>query len=774
LSLPTINPDDIITSPQLPEPARVIQVIPLGASLRIMAVGVESNQFYDRTFTPEEITVRRVTFAADGERFRLAALAERIRAAAQYDPQFAIGVSQIEPLPHQIDAVYNYLLRSPRIRFLLADDPGAGKTIMAGLLLKELEQRGAIERVLVVTPANLTMQWQDELREKFSSDFTIIRREQFVAHSGHDLWHKHPRAIMSVDFARRKEVRDTFEGVKWDLVIVDEAHKMAAYQYGEKVEKTQAYQLGEALSERADHPLLMTATPHRGNIDNFRLLMALLDKDMFQSNEGLSEVLRQSQMPGFLRRLKERMVDFDNKPLFPPREVETTRYELSGVEKELYDTVTDYVSKRFERAEQIADDRARRNVALALMVLQRRLASSLRAIRRSLERREEKLKERLQGMRTGSIAPAPFIPTLDEDVDEDEERWEQEDEALGVVVSQRGIREMELEIEEVHRLWELASRAEEEAERTDCERKLAELRRLLKDPLVDGKDLWQSGEKLLIFTENRDTLDYLVEKFMAWGFKVAQIYGGMSQDDRRAAQARFKDVEGAQIMVATEAAGEGINLQFCRLMVNYDIPWNPNRLEQRMGRIHRFGQKFSVKIFNLVARNTREGNVLDKVLEKLEQMRRDLGKDNVYDIIGDLLSAADLADLVQRAVTERQSLDEIRAAVSSAVDSNEQRRKMQAALVEALAANMMSPAALEEIHEQVLMMLLDYEPIPAPAEGAPAPTLPDAHQPLAAAPKTIETWAQTNIVEPYLEQLRGRRRHRVMCARPTCSARWRR
>jgi hypothetical protein len=390
-----------------------------------MAVGVESNQFYDRTFIPDEITIRRVTFAADGERFRLAALAERIRAAAQYDPQFAIGVSQIEPLPHQIDAVYNYLLRSPRIRFLLADDPGAGKTIMAGLLLKELEQRGAVERVLVVTPANLTMQWQDELREKFSSGFTIIRREQFVAHSGQDLWHKHPRAIMSVDFARRKEVRDTFEGVKWDLVIVDEAHKMAAYQYGEKVEKTQAYQLGEALSERADHLLLMTATPHRGNIDNFRLLMALLDKDMFQSNEGLSEVLRQSQMPIFLRRLKERMVDFDNKPLFPPREVETTRYELSGVEKELYDAVTDYVSKRFERAEQIADDRARRNVALALMVLQRRLASSLRAIPKSLERREEKLKERLQGMRTGSIAPMPVIPTLDEEVDEDEERWAQ-------------------------------------------------------------------------------------------------------------------------------------------------------------------------------------------------------------------------------------------------------------------------------------------------------------------------------------------------------------
>src|SRR6266508_2452613 len=273
---------------------------------------------------------------------------------------------------------------------------------MAGLLLKELAQRGVVERVLVVTPANLTMQWQDELREKFNSDFTIIRREQFVAHSGHDLWQKHPRAIMSVDFAKREEIRATFEGVKWDLVIVDEAHKMAAYQYGEKVEKTQAYQLGEALSDRTDHLLLMTATPHRGNADNFRLLLALLDRDLFQTNEGMAQMLQQTQMPIFLRRLKERMVDFDNKKIFPPRSVDTVPYELTGIEKDLYDAVTDYVGKRFQRAEQLTDERARRNVGLALMVLQRRLASSLRAIRKSLARREEKLKDKLQALRTGT------------------------------------------------------------------------------------------------------------------------------------------------------------------------------------------------------------------------------------------------------------------------------------------------------------------------------------------------------------------------------------
>lgn len=697
----SLQPDDIFTSPQIHEPVRVVQVIPQGARWRIKAVGVESNQFYDRVFTPDEITVRRVTFNADGERFRLAVLAERIHAAAQFDPQFAIGLAQIDPLPHQLDAVYNYLLRSPRIRFLLADDPGAGKTIMAGLLLKELECRGAVERVLVVAPANLTMQWQDEMRDRFSTDFTVIRREQLQANPGADIWRQHPRAIMSVDFAKREDVRATFEGATWDLVIVDEAHKMAAYQYGDKVEKTQAYQLGEALSERTDHLLLMTATPHRGNPDNFRLLLALLDKDLFQRNLDLGNILRQSELPIFLRRLKERMVRFDNTPIFPPRSVDTLAYDLDGIEKDLYDAVTDYVSKRFQRAEQLTDDRARRNVGLALMVLQRRLASSLRAIRKSLARREARLAEKLQVIRSGAIVPAAPPPVLlDDDSEDDEERWQQEDLALGVTPAQT-VHEIELEIQEVHYLHDLAQMAEDEAERTDCERKLAELRRVLRGPLVEGKNLWESGEKLLVFTENRDTLDYLVEKFVGWGFTVAQIYGGMKQEERRAAQAFFKKADGAQILVATEAAGEGINLQFCRLMVNYDIPWNPNRLEQRMGRIHRYGQEHSVQIFNLVADNTREGDVLVAVLEKLGQMREDLGKENVYDIIGDLLSAAELADLVQRAIKERQSLDEIRAVVATTVDANEQRRTMQAALVDALASDMMSPDALEQIREQV-------------------------------------------------------------------------
>jgi len=703
--------NDVFTSPQIPEPARVKSVIWTGTHFEIEAVGLTTNQYYERTFTPAEIAVRRITLGADGPRFRLALLAERIRAAAQYDPQFAVGVSQVDPLPHQIDAVYNYMLKSPRIRFLLADDPGAGKTIMAGLLLRELEQRGALERTLVIAPANLTMQWQDELRLKFNRDFAIIKREQLLAQSGSDLWRSHPRAIMSMDFARRPDVRKAFEGATWDLIIVDEAHKMAAYRYGKKVEKTQAYQLGEVLSKRTDHLLLMTATPHRGNPENFRLLLALLDADLFEQPEQFEQILRQRQMPIFLRRLKEQLKDFDGRPLFPPRAVETLTYELTGSEKDLYEAVTDYVSNRFQRAARLTSERARRNVGLALLVLQRRMASSLRAIRTSLERREARLRQQLAEIQANpalltGASPHPlweqhdYIDEADEQWDDDEARWELEEDLLAEAFFVKSIGELEQEIAEVQALRELATEAENEAVANGRERKLEQLYRALHKPLVAGNNLWEMNEKLLVFTENKDTLTYLVEQFRAWGFTVTQIAGGMTQEERRAAQAEFKRPDGAQILVATDAAGEGINLQFCRLMVNYDIPWNPNRLEQRMGRIHRYGQRFSVKIFNLVAENTREGSVLATLLTKLDQMRDDLGNDLVYDIIGDLLSSSELADLLQQAVVNRQSLDEIRASITGLVDTNEQRRRIETALTDALATDALNTETLAALRER--------------------------------------------------------------------------
>ena len=528
----------------------------------------------------------------------------------------------------------------------------------------------------------------------------MLSGQSFRDNPGNKVWERYPQAIISIDLAKREGKRETLDGYHWDMVVVDEAHRMSADKYGRNINKTQSYQLGEVLRDHTHHFLLMTATPHRGKVDNFRLLLSLLDRDMFGEASDLRRILRQKDLPIFLRRMKENLVDFDGKLLFPPRKVETIRYELQGAELQLYEDLTEYVTKRYELVEQMTDKRARNSFGLALAILQRRMASSLRSIRTSLKRRQEKLEKKLKEQKE---SPTPKDATYDDTDKTDEERWAEEDILLGIPF------DTSREIEEVERLYQLALQAEQEAEQlnnnqdTNVERKLQELHKVMHDPLDDGRTLWESGEKLLIFTENRDTLDYLVEKFKAWGFTVAKIHGSMGREERAKAQDHFRDPHGAQVLVATEAAGEGINLQFCRLMVNYDIPWNPNRLEQRMGRIHRYGQKYSAHIFNLVAANTREGNVLATLLEKVKQMRHDLGKENVYDVIGDLLSATELAELVQKAVREQQSLDEIQKAVSETIGRNEKRyQEAQEWLSNALAdEQVMTQEVLDKIQNRV-------------------------------------------------------------------------
>ena len=230
--------------------------------------------------------------------FRLAAEAHRIRLAFQYDPHFAVSVSQVDPLPHQMDAVYTHLLTQPRIRFLIADDPGAGKTIMAGLTIKELKFRGLIERTLIITPANLTDQWRRELHDKFGETFTVVNRSTVSASYGRNVWDDSPQCIASVDFvARQDDILNMLRDVHWDLVIVDEAHKMAAYRYGARVNKTQRYALGEFLRERTDHYLFLTATPHKGDSDNFALLLQLLDQDLYVTGKILAEASAHGRKP---------------------------------------------------------------------------------------------------------------------------------------------------------------------------------------------------------------------------------------------------------------------------------------------------------------------------------------------------------------------------------------------------------------------------------------------------------------------------------------------
>jgi len=677
-TLPIVT-GSILEGPYWPEPVRVLSVQLRDRRIEIHAVGLQTERYFSNLLdlaafrTSVSVTAREapLTFAANPTHFRLAVEAHRIRLAHEYDPHFAVSISQIDPLPHQLEAVYHYMLRRPRVRFLLADDPGAGKTIMAGLLLKELKYRGIIESTLVVTPANLTDQWQREMREKFGETFTVVNRATLEAFQGKSVWEANPQCITSIDFAKQENVLDKLRAIRWDLVIVDEAHKMAAYRYGRKTKKTARYQLGEVLSERADHLAFLTATPHKGDPENFLLLLRLLDPDLYASTAILRQAVQRREHPIFLRRMKEDMVGFDGKPLFPPRHAQTIGYRLSPLERELYEVVTRYVENHFQRAFREGN----RNVQLALIVLQRRLASSLRAIRKSLENRRNRLWEVQRLGRLLLEEPAEVWVEDLEDLPE-AERWRIEDEAVGRFTMARDLEELAREIEELDRLLALARRAEA----VGTERKLEELRGVLQQ-----ENLFHSDEKLLIFTEARDTLDYLVEKLRGWGFRVTQIHGGMRLGDRETpgtrlhAEREFRDLQGAQIMVATEAAGEGINLQFCHLMVNWDIPWNPNRLEQRMGRIHRYGQTQEVFIYNLVATDTREGSVLAALLKKLEAMRQDLGN-RVYDVVGELVEGVRLEQLFREALARRRSFDEIRQEMEARLDEEARERIRQATL----------------------------------------------------------------------------------------------
>ncbi|MFI5457785.1 MAG: DEAD/DEAH box helicase, partial [Isosphaerales bacterium] len=651
-----------LEGPHWTEPVKVLVVKARGTRVDVQAVGLHTKRLWNKLLKAEDFDgAIKITQAGElaaltgnATHFRLAAEAHRIRLAFQYDPHFAVSVSQVDPLPHQMDAVYSHLLTQPQIRFLIADDPGAGKTIMAGLTLKELKFRGLVERTLIVTPANLTDQWRRELQDKFGETFTVVNRGTVGAAYARNVWDDNPQCITSIDFvARQDDILNLMRDVRWDLCVVDEAHKMAAYRYGQKVNKTQRYEFGEFLRDRTDHFLFLTGTPHKGDPDNFALLLQLLDKDLYVTGDILAEASAQDENRIMIRRLKEDMKRFDGSPCFPPRKVQTLPYKLTPEELALYEAVTDYVRNNFQRAEAAEN----RNVGLALTVLQRRLASSMAAIRLSLGRRLKRLRD-LQKL--GKLKQE--YGELPEDLDDlpEAERWHFEDDLVERLTMAGTMAELETEIEELERLVNLAKTNEKNVPET----KFEELRSVVSQH-VSGRD-----ERLLVFTEHKDTLDFLVRKLTDLGFHCCTIHGGMSLEKRIDAEREFFERK-PSVMVATEAAGEGINLQFCSLMVNYDIPWNPNRLEQRMGRIHRYKQEREVMIFNLVAKNTREGEVMDRLLRKLEDMRKALGSDRVYDVIGEIMPAPKFDSLMKDWLTKRRTMVEILADIDLQTDETQ-------------------------------------------------------------------------------------------------------
>ncbi len=585
----------------------------------------------------------------------LALEAKRYRYAALYNPTLAISVSKVDPLPHQIEAVWQ-VIKQPRIRFLIADDPGAGKTIMAGLIAKELKLRNQVKRILIVSPGHLVTQWTQEMKVKFEENFTQVTRALVNAYPHENVWDREQQLITSMDFARQDEIRSAIANTHFDLIIVDEAHKMAAYQYGDKTEKTKRYQLGECLSNSTTHLLFLTATPHRGDPENFRLFLDLLEPGFFADATQIRESINNRENPLFIRRVKEDLKDFEGKKLFLPRHVQTKPFRLgaeSEREMELYNALSEYIREQYNRFSE--DSQKRNNIAFALVILQRRLASSTHALCISLQRRQKRLTELLESV-TLQVDTAPTDQQRDEIEDLGEaERWEREQqwEVLSVAENRE---ELEDEIETLKHLERNAQQIID----SEKEIKLQQLKKAL-----DELDTQYPNQKILIFTEYFDTLDYLQQKVKNWGYSVSTIDGKMPHQKRVEAQQTFENE--TQVLIATEAAGEGINLQFCHLMINYDLPWNPNRLEQRMGRIHRYGQKKEVHVINLVASDTREGAVFNRLFEKLDTIRDALGRDRVYDVIGELFPKRNLAQLMLEAAASTrdhaQLLDEIEASL---------------------------------------------------------------------------------------------------------------
>ena len=625
-------------------------------------------------------------FTTPAEIVRIVAEGERLAYGYLYNPAFASEASSIDPLPHQRIAVYDYMLDQPRLRFLLADDAGAGKTIMAGLYIREMLARRLIRRVLIVPPAGLVSNWEREMHTLFSLPFRVVAGSE--AKSGNPFQGLDSNLlIVSMDTLAGEKMFGRLQEPDvhpYDLVIFDESHKLAADRQPDfTVRKTDRYKLAEALAgvrtddERwqlawgARHLLLLTATPHMGKDYPYYCLWRLLEPETLATFDAFSAYPLDSRNRHFIRRTKEEMVRFDESPIYPQRVSDTLSYDLTqGVisEQRLYEETTAYIENYYNRAKILNRSAAR----LAMSIFQRRLASSTYALLRSFERRLEKLDNLIEAIRSGKLSTRDLEVmqkkldatqdaldemTADEEdiIDGHEESEVVEDHLLGGLVKVSLV-ELEAERIKVNNLLSLANKVYEQGQESKFER----LRQIIRDPEFQN-------EKMIIFTEHRDTLYFLVRRLEGIGYagQVAQIHGGKSahpnpytgQSERDEQVEFFRkpvDEGGARFLVATDAAGEGINLQFCWLMINYDVPWNPARLEQRMGRIHRYKQTHDpVVILNLVAGKTREGRVLKTLLNKLERIRKELGSDKVFDVVGRLFEGISLKAYMERVLSEK-------------------------------------------------------------------------------------------------------------------------
>lgn len=604
------------------------------------------------------------SFDASASDFKLVAEAQRITLAGLFDPMLAVATSDVRPLPHQIRAVYGELLPRTPLRFLLADDPGAGKTIMAGLYIKELILRDDVKQCLIVAPGGLVEQWQDELFFKFGLRFDLLNNQLIDANVNVNVFESNPLLIARMDqLSRNEELQTQLKETEWDLIIVDEAHRMGAHYFGGKLEKTKRFQLGEVLGDVARHLLLMTATPHSGKEEDFQLFLTLLDRDRF---EGKNKVTADTS--GIMRRMvKEDLLTFEGKKLFPERIAETVPYQLTALEYDLYEQVTDYVREGMNRADRIGGKR-KNTIGFALTVLQRRLASSPEAIYKSLVRRSERLERKRQEILSGTYSESERsvdLEGLDSDDFNAEEIEELEEELLDAATAAQTVEELNSELLELAGLAKVAKQVRD----LGSDRKWTELSTILQDnALTADKNGWP--RKFIVFTEHRDTLGYLqarISSLLGRPDAVRAIHGGVRRGERRQITEEFTKNRDCQILLATDAAGEGLNLQAAHLMVNYDLPWNPNRIEQRFGRVHRIGQEEVCRLWNLVASNTREGEVFSRLLEKIEEQRKAYGG-KVFDVLGEAFSEIPLRNLLLEAIQYGERQD-VKAKMHEVIDA---------------------------------------------------------------------------------------------------------
>ncbi len=741
-----LSPGQLLTGPLFNEPMRVETVAANGpASWVVGLVGTQTERFRKVTLTAANLAELSVldaqhSFDGDGRLLRLGLQAYALGIAYEFDPYFGLSISRVDPLPHQLEAVYDYLLKLARVRFLLADDAGAGKTIMSGLLIRELELRGLAERILIVCPANLAFQWQRELKEKFDTTFLVMKGQDLREQFGVNQWMERNRVITSLDLAKRDDILPGLRQVHWDLVIVDEAHRMSA---ADESHKSLRYKLGELLRDSSDHMLLLTATPHKGDPQNFSLFLQLLDADAYADVKSIREAMNRRRAPFYLRRTKEAMVYFPErcedgswaaKPIFTKRIPHSVDFQIDGAEFDLYCDVTRFVKRESARAAAAGEDPRARAIGFLMSMYQRRLASSTFAMRRSLENRLRRLEEGLKRAQDLVRQAPPDLPDpeeLEEMEDAERERLEAMLDAVTLAGNADQVRQEVLEL----RRLALQAQAVEDA---GVEAKLSELKALMqKEGFFDHPD-----QRLLLFTEFRDTLEYLVGRLKSWGFRVGFIHGGMKSGTRDEpgtrlnAEQQFR--EGTiQILVATEAAGEGINLQVCNILFNYDIPWNPNRLEQRMGRIHRYGQRKDCLIFNFVATNTIEGKVLQRLHEKLQQIRDALDDDAVFNVVGEVLPAAHVERVLRDYYAGRLGDADLEERLLRDVDEKQFRAICQNAL-EGLASKKLNLKMLIERRAQAQERRVVPETIArfmrdaaeyVPFTLKPVPSMPHAFEP---------------------------------------------